>query len=436
MNEVATMKRDTLTGLPGREDTLRQLEIWLSAGLDAGAQPVHAMMVGLGRFETVNLAYGEATGDGALAEIARRLLHFGEDEFELSDWLVARLGGGKFLLGSRGECSRERWQWLAEALADAIALPIAAVEAAASLHLWPRIALIRAGRSEATRDVLDRLAETIGRMENQPGRRVEWVDRKRAPAGLDSARLEADLFGAMDRGEIEVRFQPQFSLADGGIVGAEALARWNHPTLGLIGAGPLFAIAQRVDQTSALSRHVAETALATAAGWPCGLRLSLNVTPSDLSAPSFARQFLGLLEEAGFSAERLTLEITEQVLLADLERTAGVLEELAAVGVSIALDDFGAGFCNFRYLKILPLAAIKLDRAMVEGIADDPRDLAVLRGIIAMANALELSVVAEGIDSEAKRAIVAAEGCETYQGYLGAKPMTASVFAALVARRA
>ena len=427
---MAAMKRDMLTGLPTRHDAVARLDGWMSSG----RLPVHAMVLSLGRFETVNLAYGKATGDGALAEIARRLVHFGQDEFELSDWLAARLGGGKFLLALYGECSRERWQWLAEALADAVALPVSDGQGDTGLRLWPRIALIEAKIGEDSTAILDRLAEALGRMRGQPGRRVAWIDRSRQPDGSTGMQLEADLVGAMARDEIEIRFQPQYTLRDDRLCGAEALARWNHRELGLIGAGPLFSIAERADQTSALSRHVAKRALSMAKDWPDELRLSLNVTSSDLAAANFARDFLGVVEETGFPPERLTLEITEQVLLADLEVAGRALDTLAQAGMALALDDFGSGFCNFRYLKLLPLQSIKLDRAMVDGIDEDPRDLAVLRAIVAMARALDLSVVAEGIDSGRKREIVRAEGCVTYQGFLKARPMTADAFDALVRR--
>ena len=138
------------------------------------------------------------------------------------------------------------------------------------------------------------------------------------------------------------------------------------------------------------------------------------------------------MAEAGFPPEHLTLEITEQVLLADLDRTAERLRRLADLGIRIELDDFGAGFCNFDYLKRLPIHALKLDRSMIEGVAENSRDLAVLRGILAMAKALNLEVVAEGIEREEQRAAIAREGCATWQGFLGAKPMTATELATLV----
>ena len=241
-----------------------------------------------------------------------------------------------------------------------------------------------------------------------------------------------DLLGALGRGEIEILFQPQFAAADGTLVGAEALARWQHPERGRIGAEELFAIAARAGLVERLSRHVARAALGTAGNWPVPLRLSLNVTAADVAAGDFAGNLALAVDEAGFPPEHLTIEITEQVLLADLDRIAERLRRLAALGIRIALDDFGAGFCNFHYLKRLPIHALKLDRSMIEGIADDPRDLEVLRGILAMAKALGLEVVAEGIEREDQRAAIAREGCGAWQGFLGARPMTGPEFAVLV----
>jgi len=212
------------------------------------------------------------------------------------------------------------------------------------------------------------------------------------------------------------------------LIGAEALARWNHPELGRIGAGGLFAIAERTDHIPQLSRQIARQALRAAAQWPGDLRLSLNVTPNDLAADDFADNFADLLQDSGFSGWRLTLEVTEQVLLADIAAAATAFAALAAGGIRFALDDFGAGFCNFRYLKLLPLHYLKLDRAMIEGVAADPRDLAVLRAMIAMARALELDVIAEGVETEGQRLLAAAEGCKAYQGFLRSVPLSADEF--------
>ncbi|MCT2558223.1 bifunctional diguanylate cyclase/phosphodiesterase [Tsuneonella sp. YG55] len=422
---------DALTGLADAAALERRLADWQDQGLAGGqVAPVHALLVGLGRFDAVNLAYGEAAGDGALVELARRLLHFAADELADGDWLAARLGGGKFALVARQPVSRERWQWLGEALGEAFAAPIAAIDGSGTVRLWPRIALVRILPGETPAHVLDRLAATLGRAHDRPDARVLWADRSHAPAGIRAAELEADLLAALDREEIEIAFQPQYALDDGRIVGAEALARWQHPRVGLIGAGPLFAIAERADHVAHLSRHIAEAALAAAGGWPGHLRLSLNVTPADLASKGFARDFAALVSAAGFDPQRITLEITEQVLLADLDEAAPTIAALRGQGMRIALDDFGGGFCNFRYLKLLALDAIKLDRSMVEGIERDPRDRAVLRAIVALARALDLSVVAEGIETEEQAAIAREEGCALYQGYLGSPPLAPDAFLA------
>lgn len=240
--------------------------------------------------------------------------------------------------------------------------------------------------------------------------------------------LARDLVRAIGEGQIEVLFQPQFACADDSLAGAEALARWNHPRAGRVGAEAMFAIAGRAGMAEALTRHVAARALAEAARWPGALRLSLNITAADLGADDFAESIAALVADAGFSAERLTLEITEQALVRDVERSAAQLAQLAGRGIRIALDDFGAGFCNFRYLKILPLDYLKLDRTMIEGIVSCERDLAVLRAIVAMAGALDLAVIAEGIETEEQLEKVRAEHCALYQGFLRARPMEADAF--------
>ncbi len=419
--------RDALTGLAGAGAVRERIAQWHSQAAESGPAPIHAMMVGLRRFDTVNLAYGEAAGDSALVAVAARMLRFAADEIE-GQWIVSRIGGGNFLLAANESCSRERWQWLAEALAESIARPIANPVGSGTMRLWPRIALMRTLRGEDADAMFERLAEALERAQHATGRRLLWVDGEMSLAGRSGALLDADLIAALDRDEIEMLFQPQFAASDDALVGAEALARWQHPALGRIGAGALFAIAERADHVAQLSHHIAGRAIGAAAAWPRSRRLSLNVTPADLAAGNYANDTAEILNETGFDPERLTLEITEQALLTDIDRSARTLNKLVDLGVRIALDDFGAGFCNFRYLKLLPLYYLKLDRSMIDGIVDDPRDLAVFRGIVAMAQALDLSVIAEGIETEEQRALIVQEGCEFYQGFLRAKPMDADEF--------
>ncbi len=252
-----------------------------------------------------------------------------------------------------------------------------------------------------------------------------------AVPGVKPAALESDLLSALDRREIEVLFQPQFSCRDGAVVGAEALARWRHPTLGEIGARDLFAIAERAALVAPLSRHVVARALEDAARWPHELSLSLNITPEELGDPHFAADFAKLISKSAIAPGRLMLEITEDVLLRNMEQAASALGALRRLGFRTALDDFGAGFCNFRYLRELPLDAIKLDKIMVDDVPGDAKALAVLRAIIALGQALDLDVYAEGVEDEIQRAAIQSEGCHYWQGFLRAMPMPSDNVVAL-----
>ena len=252
--------------------------------------------------------------------------------------------------------------------------------------------------------------------------------------GSRAASLEADLKIAMRQRQIEIMFQPQYRLRDDSLYGAEALARWRHPQVGLIGAGDLFNIAERAGCVAELSQHIFERALAHTANWPLDMVLSLNATPEEICEPRFVEKLAAQVAWARRPTRSITVEITEDVLLADLDAAVDVTSRLKVLGFRVSLDDFGAGFCNFRYLKRLHLDALKLDRSMVEGVARDPRDLTILRGIVAMAKALSLSVVAEGIEQERQRSLIAAEGCDIYQGFLKAAPMAAETFQQIARR--
>ena len=419
-------ERDLLTGLPG----VGSAADWLDGVGDSGF--VQAMLVSLQRLPAVNLAYGVAGGDRVLVEVARRLRDFVADELG-AQAMVARAAGGAFLVASRAALSRERWQWLAEALGRAIARPL--MVDGERLSLAPRMALLRGKPGERGAELLDRLDQASGDLQRRSGRRVLWADGSHPARGRSAASLEGDLLGALHRDEIAILFQPQFHVATGVLAGAEALARWEHPSFGRISAETLFAVADRGDHVAQLSRHIVLRALTMAAQWPdCGplpLRLSLNVTAEDFAVGDFAASMRSALAQSAFSPERLTIEITEQTLITDFETCAASLRDLAEIGVSVALDDFGTGFSNFRALKALPLDALKLDRSLVSDVHNDPRDRAILSALGAMARALGLKVIAEGVESETQLAILQSEGADLFQGFLRSGAISAEDFAAL-----
>ncbi|TNE58799.1 MAG: EAL domain-containing protein [Sphingomonadales bacterium] len=249
--------------------------------------------------------------------------------------------------------------------------------------------------------------------------------------GRDALAEELQL--ALRLGQVEIRFQPQYSGKTGRLVSAEALTRWCHPTYGELGGEALFQLAGKAGVVAPFADRILELTLRTAKDWPQELALSLNISPRQLLAEGFVPNLKRMMEDNGINPSQVVLEITEEILIADLELGAQRLAELRRDGVRVALDDFGAGFCNFDYLKRLPLDAVKLDRSMVTGIESDQRDLAVLRAIVVLAKVLGLNVVAEGIETETQRDAAMGEGCDYWQGFLGSKPLVRAEFEALAA---
>lgn len=250
-------------------------------------------------------------------------------------------------------------------------------------------------------------------------------------------RRLADLESALAQDEIEVLFQPQVDTSSGRAVGVEALARWQHPDLGELGPASLFDIASRSGTIAALSRHIQDRALAQAAAWTAPLdelRLSLNVTSEDIAEPRFADEMLERLTNTDFPASRLTLEITEAGLVKDLKRAARVLDELRGHGLRIAMDDFGTGYSSLAYLKDLPVDALKLDHGFTRDITGSTKARIIVSSVIGMARDLGLTVIAEGVETEQQRALLAEQGVALCQGFLFAPPLSSVALAEWTAR--
>jgi len=218
------------------------------------------------------------------------------------------------------------------------------------------------------------------------------------------------------------------------MVGVEALARWRHPKFGELDAQTLFKVAERAGLSLALSQHVQRTALEEVANWPASLaslRVAINVTSADIAQPTFADRFIADLGTLGIDRRRVTVEITESGLIEDLRSASRLLAELRAHGLRVAIDDFGTGYSSLAYLKALPLDYLKIDKQMSHDIEGTPRDRVVVRGVIDMARSLGLSVIAEGVETNRQLALLAEEGCNYYQGYLCAPPLTSAALAEL-----
>ena len=424
--EAAAVLRDALTGVRDAASARR----WLDRRLAQG-QPITAALVALNRFDIVNTAYGRSAGDALLRAAQRRIEEIAAERFG-SGAVVARLGGSEFLLAAEDNVARV--EAAAGRIAEALSRPFVAGGAVAVLGC--RIGIAAAVPGDGGAELLRRAGEALAVARASDSLTIHVARGEGEPNALDG--LAIDLHAAIERGEISVRFQPQVMIATGAITGVEALARWDHPSLGSVGAETLFAAAERADLVIGLSDHIQRLALAAAARWPAalgGLRLAINLTAADIARPSFADIFLDRVDASGFPRARLTVEITEGGLIDELGAAATLLATLRQAGCRVAIDDFGTGYSSLAYLKALPLDYLKIDKKLAQDIAGSTRDRIVVRGVIDMARSLGLAVIAEGVETADQLDLLAREGCQYYQGYLCAEALGDDELAAFVAGR-
>ena len=342
--------------------------------------------------------------------------------------MMARLPGREFLLVLDGALGRKQLEQAAKKLLDLVSVDMGSE--ADPLHISTRIGIVQAVLGETGPDLLARAGKALATAYARKGKRFAFAEYEGAQAPQISSAIDAGLRAAIIGGDISIVFQPQFEVATGRLVGAEALARLSHAELGEVGAGDLFAAADRCDLREELSHLIQREAIGLAAKWPAALgdlRLAVNLGAEELGE-SYSAHLLGLLEQTGFAADRLTLELTEESLVRDIELAAAQLEILRGHAVRIAVDDFGTGYSSLAYLKTLPLDYLKIDKGMTPDIGGTGKDRIVLRAIIAMGKALDLKIIAEGVERAEELEMLKAEDCDYFQGYLRSPPLSPSDF--------
>lgn len=387
------------------------------------SEPATVAVVGITHFDTVNAAFGREVGDQLLREAAGRLTAVLPPSA-----VIERDQGAQFIIAVREDVEGARARVAAIEGALARCFMLGREEA----WLGARIGVAHRDDGEPARSLVARAREALTAAAAGDAPQVRVAPQGHVAAGLD---LAADLHRAIDRREIDILFQPQVALATGRITGVEALARWEHPKHGVLGASTLFSAAERAGLGLALSEHIQLLALSRAAAWEgalAGLRVAVNVTAADLARWDFAPHFIGLVERAGIDPVRVTAEVTESGLVTDLPLAATRLEALRAHGLRIAIDDFGTGYSSLAYLKALPLDYLKIDRSLTQDITGAPRARVVVRGILSIAEGLGLQTIAEGVENEKERDLLAAEGCTYYQGFLYAGPLDERALARLM----
>ncbi|QPI74052.1 putative bifunctional diguanylate cyclase/phosphodiesterase [Sphingobium sp. Cam5-1] len=416
--------RDDLTGLRSRQAALEWLE--KRSGL-----ATTILLLSISQFDRMNAAYGQVVGDALLGRIARRIERMAADAAPGA--IVARIAGTEFLVGLTGEAAAsDRATFLARQLIGVIIRPFSAGDHLIRLTARCGIAQSRAD-DDATR-LLRRAGTALADARAGGGEGIRIFSAEKRSRQVDADQLETDLRLALHRGEIGIVFQPQYPVGGDHMTGVEALARWNHPQYGPLGAGMLFATAERSDYMLPLSAHIQAEALRQAAAWPrtlSHLRLSINVTAADIAQPGFMSQFLALVDESGFPRSRLTVEITESGLIENIAAATALLTALRAEGLAVAVDDFGTGYSSLAYLKSLPLDYLKIDSGLAQDIAGTARDRIVVRGVIHMAKSLGMSVIAEGVETQQQLDLLAREGCDYYQGFLRSAGISSAELAAM-----
>lgn len=419
-------QHDALTGLPNRTRLQEFLDGKLKAAPTA-EQPLVMLSLDLDRFKPVNDLLGHAAGDRVLNEVSGRLA----DCVRHGD-LVARVGGDEFVMIVTDINSQEEVEALCRRLVDSVELPIMIDEQEVFVSASIGIAMAPNDACEAAE--LLRYAD-IALYEAKSGGRSTW----RFYAGdmnakiLERRRLESDLRFAIKNDELRLHYQPRYCIANGLMVGAEALVRWQHPERGLIPPDTFIPIAEESGLILALSNWVIENACKFAAGWPEHLFVSVNLSPTEFKRGNVAERLQQILQDSGFDPSRLELEITESVMLDGAEGALEIMHTLKRLGVKISMDDFGTGYSSLSYLRTFPFDGLKIDRSFLTRLADSESDRSIIEAIVGLGRALSLTVTAEGIETNEHLSLLKSVACDEGQGFFLSRPLEGAAFSALLA---
>ncbi|MBB5233968.1 putative bifunctional diguanylate cyclase/phosphodiesterase [Deinococcus budaensis] len=421
-------QHDPLTGLPNRSLFEAHLTRTLRGAAQGGGR-FAVLFIDLDGFKGVNDRHGHAAGDELLTQVAGRL----RAALEEGD-LVARQGGDEFLALLPLPGGRDAVQ-AGRRLLDALRWPFdlhgqaVTVTAAIGVGLYPHDAR-EAGELRRCADLAMYRAKQAGRSE------LRCFSQEAGAGTAGPSARELRLRGALERGDLTLRYQPQFEVRGGRIMAAEALLRWTDAELGAVPPDQFIPLAEDSGLIVPIGAWVLEEACRQLARWRAqgwAGRMAVNVSPVQLAQPDLVEQVLGTLARCGLRGEDLELEITERAVLQDAQRASGGLARLRAAGVRIAVDDFGMGHAALLYLLAFPVDVLKIDRRFVQGALDRDHERQVVQALVAFARALNLDMVAEGVETEAQRALMEELGVGLVQGYLLGRPVPAQRLGELLA---
>lgn len=414
---------DTLTGLPNRALFMARLEQSLEKAQKNPSHRVSVLFIDLDRFKYVNDSLGHQIGDELLVKIAERL----KDCMRPRD-LVARLGGDEFTILVEGKHQPEEVVRIAERIQDKFALPFDL--SGHEVYSSASIGILNISEKHKTPEDLMRDADTAMYQAKRAGKaRHEVFDENMRAAVTETLKLETELRRAIEKQELDVYYQPIYSLITGNLEGFEALARWNHRDFGVISPDKFIPLAEEIGVIDPLGEQILEKSCRQMVSLKKRFFddelpiLSVNLSSKQFAQPKLVQKIQRILEETGFPARRLKLEITESVFFDYKDAAKQMLNELREIGVEINIDDFGTGYSNLSYLLQLPISTLKIDRSFISPITAEENNVEIIQTILALARSLGLKVIAEGVETEDQLNQLKKLNCEGAQGYYFSKPM-------------
>jgi diguanylate cyclase (GGDEF)-like protein len=421
---------DDLTGLHNRRALLEHLDARLAAGQPG---PVSALFFDLDRLKAINDYLGHTAGDWFIRVLAERLREGAEGPN-----LIARLGGDEFVVVPTTPMNADTAEALAYRLQSTLCERVAIDGEVLTRTVSIGVALGVPGR-DTTSDLLRRADQAVLTAKNSGGNTVAVFSDDMSMESEFRNDIELHLQSVIENGSLLLHYLPEVDMRTGEILAAEALVRWEHPTRGLLSPDSFIGVAESINLAGELGRWVMRAACSEFAGWRSrGLGhdtvLRINVSPVQLVTDGFVESVAGIISEFGLDGGSVCLEITENVVVQDIETTRITLAGLKEAGVQVAIDDFGTGYSVLSHLKSLPVDTLKIDKGFVRDLGSNPGDLAIVRAIIALAEAFGLHLVAEGVETETAALTLLRHGCYRAQGFLLSRPIAGGAMAALLAK--
>ncbi|MET3107513.1 diguanylate cyclase (GGDEF)-like protein/PAS domain S-box-containing protein [Oxalobacteraceae bacterium GrIS 2.11] len=418
-------QHDTLTGLANR-NLLRERLAEAIAETDRSGLPLWVIFIDIDRFKFINDTLGHAAGDTLLKVLANRL----QSATHEAD-TVARLGGDEFVLVLPGQTEDAPGIGIMQAIMESVAQPLMLQDHEFFLTCSIGIAKYPGDGSDA--ESLIKHADIAMYRAKEVGRNTfQFYTPTMIERTLDRLSIEADLRHALERNEFVLHYQPQVNLGNGRVVGMEVLLRWEHPVLGSIPPARFIGLAEEMGLILPIGAWVIRTACIQTKRWHdagfSDLRVAVNLSPRQFTQKGLAQSIADVLEATGLNPKFLELELTESMIMNDVDSAVLILQTLKQLGVKIAIDDFGTGYSSLSYLRRFPLDVLKIDQSFVNDLTIDADAAAIVVAVISLAHSLRLQVIAEGVETVEQLWFLRAYGCDQMQGYYFSRPVLAETF--------